>query len=88
MSGPSLRFQAGGTLREDALYVERPADDELPAALARGELCYVLTSRQMGKSSLRVRAAGRLRRAGLACASIDLTSIDSFVFHQRVRHLV
>ena len=31
---------------------------------ARGEFCYVLTSRQMGKSSLMVRTAARLRAGG------------------------
>jgi len=45
-----------GTLHHDALsYVERAADEELFHALERGEFCYVLTSRQMGKSSLMVR---------------------------------
>ncbi|GAB4562794.1 MAG: hypothetical protein Tsb0020_11410 [Haliangiales bacterium] len=73
----ACRFQAGGTLGDDAFYVERPADDRLPAALLRGELCYVLTSRQMGKSSLRVRAMKRLQSHGVACASIDLTGIGS-----------
>lgn len=73
----ACRFQAGGTLGDDAFYVERPADDQLPAALLRGELCYVLTSRQMGKSSLRVRAMKRLQSHGVACAAIDLTSIGS-----------
>ncbi len=76
-TGKPLRFQAGGTLGEDAFYVERPADHELPAALMRGELCYVLTTRQMGKSSLRVRAMKRLRAEGLACVSIDLTGIGT-----------
>jgi WD40 repeat protein len=72
-----LRFQAGGTLRRDSVYVERPADEDLPEALARGEFCYVLTTRQMGKSSLCVRTMERLRKQGLACTSIDLTGIGS-----------
>jgi hypothetical protein len=76
-AGHPLRFQAGGTLRKGSIYVERPADEELPKALARGEFCYVLTTRQMGKSSLCVRTMGRLRSQGLACASIDLTGIGS-----------
>jgi WD40 repeat protein len=72
-----LRFQAGGTLRQGSVYVERSADEDLPRALARGEFCYVLTTRQMGKSSLCVRTMQRLRNQGLACASIDLTSVGS-----------
>jgi len=44
-------FVAGGTLRRDAAcYVSRAADKMLYSSLLRGEICYVLTSRQMGKS--------------------------------------
>lgn len=56
-------------------YVERAADSELHAALQRGEFCYVLTSRQMGKSSLMVRTAARLREEGIAVAVLDLTAL-------------
>jgi hypothetical protein len=48
--GVRRRFQAGGTVGEGAFYVERPADGELPDALRQGELCYVLATRQIGKS--------------------------------------
>src|SRR6266851_7029862 len=40
-----------------------------------GEFCYVLTSRQMGKSSLMARTAVRLREQGVAVAVLDLTMI-------------
>jgi DNA-binding response OmpR family regulator len=70
------RFHTGGTLRPDApSYVERRADKELLAALRRGEFCYVLTSRQMGKSSLMVRTAKFLREEGCLVVSLDLTAI-------------
>jgi TolB-like protein/Flp pilus assembly protein TadD len=69
-------FTTGGTLKFDApSYVEREADRELFQALSQGEFCYVLTSRQMGKSSLMVRTANRLRAGGAHVPVLDLTAI-------------
>ncbi|NEU84446.1 AAA-like domain-containing protein, partial [Nostoc sp. UIC 10630] len=66
-----------GSLPENAsTYVKREADDELNEALLLGKFCYVLNSRQSGKSSLRVRTMSRLGEAGVECASIDLSSIN------------
>ena len=49
-------YVTGGTLQRDARsYVRRQADAALYAALQQGQFAYVLTSRQMGKSSLMVR---------------------------------
>lgn len=71
----SSYFVAGGTLRPDApSYIERSADKELFERLLGGEFCYVLTSRQMGKSSLMVRTASRLRAAGRKVVVVDLTA--------------
>jgi len=69
-------FVAGGTLHPDSpSYVQRLADDELFNLILSGELCYILTSRQMGKSSLMVRTHRRLREQGINTAIIDLTEI-------------
>src|SRR6266852_7733955 len=64
MSTPESTFYVtGGTLRHDAAcYVERQADKDLLDGLLKGEFCYVLTSRQMGKSGLAQRPIRRLRR--------------------------
>lgn len=78
MSTSSLTFKAGGTLEESNFYLERTADEELPKALLRGEFCYVLAPRQMGKSSLRYRVARRLSTEhAVLCATIDLTGIGT-----------
>ncbi len=69
-------FITGGTLPKDAsCYVERNADTLLHTALTNGEYCYVLTASQMGKSSLMIRAAIRLREIGTHVALLDLTAI-------------
>lgn len=69
-------FVTGGTLRRDAAcYVVRQADQELLTGLRQGKFCYVLTSRQMGKSSLMVRTAAQLREEGCGVIILDLTAI-------------
>jgi WD40 repeat protein len=73
------QYQVGGSLGyEHPTYVKRQADSELYASLIAGEFCYVLNSRQMGKSSLQVQTMKRLReKAGFKCIAIDLTDIGS-----------
>lgn len=69
-------YVTGGTLRHDSpSYVERQADKDLLDGLLKGEFCYVLTSRQMGKSSLMVRTATKLREKRIHVIALDLTAI-------------
>ncbi|NJL77794.1 MAG: hypothetical protein HC917_01055 [Richelia sp. SM2_1_7] len=64
-----------GSLPENAsTYVTREADKELYDSLIAGKFCYVLNSRQSGKSSIRVRTMRRLRDAGVECTAIDLSA--------------
>jgi len=69
-------FVAGGTLWGEApSYIDRPADGELYQLTHAGEYCNVLAARQMGKSSLMVRTAQRLREENVRTAVIDLSTL-------------
>ncbi|WP_395140742.1 AAA-like domain-containing protein, partial [Armatimonas sp.] len=56
-----------------ASYVTRNADATLLTSLLVGEFCYVLNTRQMGKSSLSVRTIVALQEKGVKTVFLDLT---------------
>ena len=71
-------FVAGGALAADApSYVVRQADTQLLNALSEGELCYLLDTRQVGKTSLLARTALNLRQAGATVLLLDMSAVCS-----------
>ena len=65
-------MQAGG-----GVYLERHADHELLEHCRAGNFSYILTSRQMGKSSLMIRTAERLTSEGARPVIVDLTEFGA-----------
>ena len=69
-------YTVGGTVQASGgLYLPRKVDEELLALCRAGTFAYVLTPRQMGKSSLMVRTAERLAEGGIHAVIIDLTQL-------------
>ena len=74
-----VHYTVGGTVQaqEGGLYVSRPADRVLLNLCRQGTFAYVLTPRQMGKSSLMIRTAETLMEEGILPVVVDLTQIGT-----------
>ena len=76
--GSELRFVAGGTVQAgQGAYIERPTDATLLRLCREGVFAYVLTSRQMGKSSLMIRTAEQLMEEDIKPVIVDLTELGA-----------
>lgn len=79
MFSPAIQqnfYTVGGTVQAGGgIYLTRAADDELLEMCRANVFAYILTARQMGKSSLVVQTAERLVGEGVKSAYIDLTKI-------------
>jgi hypothetical protein len=78
LSTRGFEFVAGGTVQASGgVYLEREADHELLEHCRAGDFTYILTSRQMGKSSLMIRTAERLDSEGARPVIIDLSGFGA-----------
>ncbi|MEM6353602.1 MAG: AAA-like domain-containing protein [Cyanobacteria bacterium P01_D01_bin.14] len=77
MSNP-VTFTTSGTVQaQDGIYLTRQADEDLLRLCQAGQYAYILTSRQMGKSSLMVATAERLQDEGVKTAIVDLQRLGA-----------
>ncbi len=75
-----ITFTTGGTVQAGGgFYLARQADADLLQLCREGRFAYILTARQMGKSSLMVRTAEELTRQNIRAVMIDLTQIGTQV---------
>ena len=80
-ANPARLERPDGTMDpESAFYIERPGDAVMQRELARGGATIVIKApRQMGKSSLLVRAATRAAQLGRTVAFLDFQLLDEEV---------
>jgi Tol biopolymer transport system component len=72
----SRTFTTGGPVQAGCgVYITRPVDDEFLRLCRAGVYSYVLTTRQMGKSSLMEHTAEVLEQEGIRSVRIDLTEL-------------
>ncbi|MEH2283603.1 MAG: P83/100 family protein, partial [Nostoc sp.] len=73
-------YTVGGTVQAGGgIYIPRQADEELLSLCQSAIFAYVLTPRQMGKSSLMVRTAQTLTDEGIRSVIVDLQELGAQV---------
>ncbi|MDF5718538.1 MAG: AAA-like domain-containing protein [Rhizonema sp. NSF051] len=73
-------YSLGGTVQASkGTYLKRLADKKLLELCQQAEFAYILTSRQMGKSSLMINTASELKKVSVKSVIIDLTGIGTQV---------
>ncbi|MDF5739233.1 MULTISPECIES: P83/100 family protein, partial [unclassified Nostoc] len=79
MVNPTI-YTVGGTVQAGGgIYIPRQADEELLSLCRSAIFAYVLTPRQMGKSSLMVRTAQTLMEEGIPSVIVDLQELGASV---------
>ncbi|HKY53372.1 MAG TPA: AAA-like domain-containing protein, partial [Anaerolineales bacterium] len=69
-------YTVGGTVQAGGgVYIRRKADNELLELCRQSEFAFILSSRQVGKSSLIVRTAQQLESENIRSVTIDLSAI-------------
>lgn len=69
-------YTTGGTVQAGGgVYIKRKADDDLLALCRKGEFAFILSSRQIGKSSLVVGTVEQLKKEDVQCVIVDLSAI-------------
>jgi formylglycine-generating enzyme required for sulfatase activity len=79
MSRKSIYTFAGTVQAGGGLYIKRKADDELLDLCRGGELAFILSSRQVGKSSLMIRVAEQLEAEEIRSGVVDLSAIGVMI---------
>src|SRR6186713_2066428 len=71
-------YTVGGTVQAGGgVYIKRQADEELLELCRAGELAFILSSRQVGKSSLMTYTAEQLEKENIRSSTVDLSSIGT-----------
>lgn len=71
-------YTVGGTIQPGVgVYIRRKADDELLELCRAGEIAYILSSRQVGKSSLITQTTRQLEKENIWSVTVDLSIIGT-----------